>query len=83
MRKKSSAEDFGIDPSEPNRELWLWLLSGVGTRPKSTRERKARTARKRSEEYWDDHVGYVLEAHRQKREAYATDQEYLRSLDTD
>jgi lipoprotein NlpI len=72
-----------IDPRDPNRALWLWLLATTPMGSTAWRTKQTKAAKQRDDEYWDNHSQAVLEFHRSKREAWATDQEQLLTADPD
>lgn len=74
MNKKPKKVE--INPEDPNKDLWEWLLAG-GLQDPEIREKQSRLAKQRSAEYQELRREGQLREQRERREAWLTDEQTL------
>lgn len=68
--------EVAIDPRDPNKELWEWLLAG-GQQEVETRAKHSHNVKQQRANEDSSRVEAMEADHREKREAWLTDQELL------
>lgn len=71
MKKQN---DYGIDPRDPNRDLWVWLLKGNSQRNPKCLKKRSEWRRQQDRSTVSESK---IETARRERETWATDLELL------